>query len=91
MVPPPDAFATASISRRKTLPRARNGQPRTWLTQARARGKEAGQMVHENDYVVRQAPRERGEAEREGSLGDKRVEEREMCKARNARIKRCGF
>ena len=48
-------------------------------------------MVHENDYAVRQAPRERGEAEREGSLGDKRVEEREMCKARNARIKRCGF
>jgi len=48
-------------------------------------------MVHENDYVVRHAPRERGEAEREGSLGDKRVEEREMCKARNARIKRCGF
>ena len=38
-------------------------------------------MVHENDYVARQAPRERGEAEREGSLGDKRVEEREMCKA----------
>ena len=29
-------------------------------------------MVHENDYVVRQAPRERGEAEWEGSLGDKR-------------------
>ena len=48
-------------------------------------------MVHENDYVVRQAPRERGEAEWEGSLGDKRVEEREMCKARNARINRCGF
>ena len=45
--------------RRKTLPRARNGQPRTWLTQARARAKEALYMVHENDYVARYAPRER--------------------------------
>jgi hypothetical protein len=48
-------------------------------------------MVFGLDAVARHAPRERGEAEREGSLGDKRVEEREMCKARNARIKRCGF
>ena len=37
-------------------------------------------MVFGVDAVVRHAPRERGEAEREGSLGDKRVEEREMCK-----------
>ena len=48
--------------RRKTLPRARNGQPRTWLTQARARAKEALYMVHENDYVARYAPREREKA-----------------------------
>ena len=48
------------------------------MTQARARAKEALYMVHENDYVARPEARERGEAEREGSLGDKRVEEREM-------------
>jgi hypothetical protein len=40
--------------------------------------------MDENDYVARHAPRERGEAEREGSLGDKRVEEREMCIPRAA-------
>jgi hypothetical protein len=38
--------------------------------------------MDENDW--RHAPRERGEAEREGSLGDKRVEEREMCIPRAA-------